>query len=211
MKLRKKQLLFFYLSIFILLFCFNPSFARAEKTGAKLEIATLGGGCFWCTEAVIQRLKGVVSVTSGYSGGKVKNPSYEEVCTGNTGHTEVIQISFDPQKVTFEKILEVFWQAHDPTTLNRQGNDIGFQYRSVIFYHDKKQKEIAEKEKKELINSGIWSDPVVTAIEPFSNFYQAEKEHQNYYNRNSNQPYCIYVIDPKVKKLKKNFRNLLKE
>ena len=165
-----------------------------------LEKATLGGGCFWCVEAVYQRIPGVVSVVPGYSGGTKKNPTYEEVCTGETGHAEVAQIMFDPSKVTYEKILEWFWHAHDPTTLNRQGGDEGTQYRSVIFYHDENQKKAAEKSKAEVQKE--FKDPIVTYIEPLKEFYFAENYHQNYYNNHRNAPYCSFVISPKLKKLK---------
>lgn len=176
----------------------------------QLEIATLGAGCFWCVEAVFQRLNGVKSVVSGYAGGHIKNPSYREICTGRTGHAEVAQITFDPQLVSFEEILEVFWHTHDPTTLNRQGNDEGTQYRSAIFYHNELQKEIAEKSKKATEASGLWPNPIVTEIVPLNNFYVAEDYHQNYFNDNPNQPYCVYVVNPKVKKFKKEFAEKLK-
>jgi peptide-methionine (S)-S-oxide reductase len=164
-------------------------------------LATLANGCFWCSEAIFKRLKGVKSVLPGYSGGIVENPSYEQVCTGNTGHTESIQIEFDPKIIPYEKILDVFWHTHDPTTLNKQGNDIGTQYRSAIFYHDEKQKEIAEKSKRDLENTGIYKNPIVTEITPFKNFYVAEDYHKNYYEIHRNAPYCNFVIDPKVHKL----------
>jgi peptide-methionine (S)-S-oxide reductase len=167
-------------------------------------------GCFWCSEAIFQNLKGVESVVSGYSGGNVKNPSYDEVCSGNTGHAEVSQVTYDPEKISYEELLEVFWYNHDPTTLNRQGNDAGTQYRSVIFTHDEKQKELAEKYKKKLEESHIWSDPIVTQIAPFTNFYKAEDYHQNYFNRNGNAAYCAFVIRPKLDKFKKAFHDKLK-
>src|ERR1044072_4422071 len=154
------------------------------------DTATFGTGCFWCTEAIFQQLEGVVSATSGYSGGHVNNPTDKEVCTGTSGHAEVLQVVYDPSKITFDELLEVFWQTHDPTTLNRQGNDVGPQYRSVIFYHTPSQKEKAEHYKAELDKSGAYNDPIVTAIEPYKNFYSAENYHQNYYNYNGNQPYC---------------------
>jgi peptide-methionine (S)-S-oxide reductase len=179
---------------------------------AKTEIITLGGGCFWCTEAVYQTLKGVISVESGYSGGFIKNPTYEQVSSGNSGHAEVVQIKFDPNKINLEKILEVFWKVHDPTTLNQQGNDIGTQYRSVIYYTNKKQKEIAEKSKLKAFKSELWGKtPIVTEITAFTTFYKAEEYHRNYYLNNPDKSYCVYVIDPKVQKVKKEFRNLLKE
>lgn len=176
----------------------------------QIETATFGAGCFWCVEAIFQDLKGVHSVKSGYSGGHVKNPSYKEVCTGSTGHAEVTQIEFDPSVISFEDLLYVFWRTHDPTTMNRQGADVGTQYRSVIFYHSEKQKEIAEKSKKETDASDLYSDPIVTQIEPFTNYYPAEDYHQDYYNLNPNQPYCRLVIDPKVQKFKKKFKDKLK-
>ncbi len=177
----------------------------------SLQIATFGSGCFWCTEAIFERLNGVVKVESGYSGGKVENPTYEEVCTGTTGHAEVTQITYDPSIITFDELLEVFWKTHDPTTLNRQGNDVGTQYRSVIFYHNKEQKELAEKYKAELDKSGVWDNPIVTEISPFINFYSAEKYHQDYYNNNPNQGYCTFVITPKVEKFEKVFKDQVEE
>ena len=175
-----------------------------------MEIATFGSGCFWCTEAVFQRMNGVTSVRSGYAGGHVVNPSYRQVCTGTTGHAEVIQIEFDPAKVNYEQLLEVFWKTHDPTTLNRQGNDYGPQYRSVVFYHNEEQRKLAEEYKRKLDEAGIWGASIVTEITPFTNFYPAEDYHQNYYNDNPNQPYCSYVIKPKIEKLEKVFREKLK-
>jgi peptide-methionine (S)-S-oxide reductase len=177
----------------------------------KTETATFANGCFWCTEAVFQRLKGVEKVTSGYTGGHIKNPTYEQVCNKNTGHAEALQIQFDPQQISFDELLEVFWKTHDPTTLNRQGNDVGPQYRSAIFYHNDNQKQKAEKYKKALNESGIFDAPIVTSIEPFTVFYPAENYHNNYYNRNSSQPYCYYVIKPKVEKLEKVFADKLKQ
>ena len=170
---------------------------------AQTETATLGGGCFWCVEAVYQRVEGVLSVKPGYAGGHVKNPTYKEICTGQTGHAEVAQIEFDPAQVTYEQILNVFWQAHDPTTLNRQGNDTGPQYRSVIFYHSNEQKQVAEKSKNGADESNYWPDPIVTQITLLDNYSDAEDYHHNYYNDNPNQPYCIFVIKPKLDKLEK--------
>ena len=170
---------------------------------AQTETATLGGGCFWCVEAVYQHVEGVLSVRPGYAGGHVKNPTYKEICTGQTGHAEVAQIEFDPAQVTYEQILNVFWQAHDPTTLNRQGNDTGPQYRSVIFYHSDKQKQVAEKSKNGADESNYWSDSIVTQITLLDNYSDAEDYHHNYYNDNPNQPYCIFVIKPKLDKLEK--------
>ena len=168
---------------------------------AKTELATLGGGCFWCTEAVFQSLEGVKKVTSGYSGGTTDNPTYEQVCTGGTGHAEVIQIEFDPAKISYDKILEVFWEAHDPTTLNRQGHDTGTQYRSIILYHNDAQKAAAEKSKKEA--AAHFKNPIVTEIAPFKKFYASEDYHHDYYRRNIGKPYCSVVIKPKLEKLQK--------
>ena len=171
------------------------------------ETATFANGCFWCSEAVFKRLKGIKSVLPGYSGGQVKNPSYEQVCSGRTGHAESIQIEFDPKVISFEKILNIFWRTHDPTTLNRQGNDVGTQYRSAIFYHDLKQKEIAEEYRRELENEGVYKNPIVTEITPFNSFYVAEDYHKNYYDEHRDAPYCSYIIDPKVHKLLLNYEN----
>ena len=171
-----------------------------------MEIITFGSGCFWCTEAVFQQLKGVETVVSGYSGGHVENPSYEQVTTGRTGHAEVCQIQFDPGQISFEDILEVFFSTHDPTTLNRQGNDVGTQYRSAIFYHSEEQRETAERVKAELDKSGTWKNPIVTEIVPFEKFYQAEGYHQNYFRNNPNQGYCRMVIAPKLDKFEKVFK-----
>ena len=175
-----------------------------------MQVATLGGGCFWCVEAIYEDLKGVESVISGYSGGAKKNPSYQEVCSGFTGHAEVIQITFDPQVISYKDILEVFWEVHDPTTLNRQGADIGSQYRSVIFYHSDEQKSIAEESKKQTDASGLYKDPIVTEISEFKGFYEAEDYHQDYFFNNPNQPYCSVVISPKVKKFKNKYEDQLK-
>ncbi len=171
--------------------------------------ATLGNGCFWCTEAIFQQLNGVIKVTSGYSGGHVENPSYKEVCTGTTGAAECLNIEYDPSTISFEDILEVFWQTHDPTTLNRQGADAGTQYRSVIFYRNDEQKTIAENYMAQLDKSGSFADPIVTTLEPFAVFYPAETYHQNYYNDNGSQGYCQFVIRPKVEKFRKQFREKL--
>ena len=177
----------------------------------KLETATFANGCFWCTEAVFQQLKGVEKVTSGYSGGHVENPTYEEVCNKKTGHAECLQIQYDPTKISFDELLEVFWKTHDPTTLNRQGNDVGPQYRSVIFYHNEEQKEKAEKYKAALNASVVFDAPIVTTVEPFTIFYPAENYHKDYYQNNTSQPYCYYVIKPKMEKLKKVFADKLKK
>ncbi len=177
---------------------------------SQMEIATFGGGCFWCTEALFENLKGVVKVESGYSGGQVNNPTYKEVCTGNTGHAEVIQITFDSSLIEYKSLLEVFFKTHDPTTLNRQGNDAGNQYRSVIFWHNEKQRITAEEVKNALNTSGAWDKSIVTEISRLNIFFKAEDNHQNYYNENKNQPYCTYVIQPKLEKFEKVFKDKLK-
>lgn len=174
-------------------------------------VATFGNGCFWCTEAIFQQLKGVLKAESGYMGGKIKNPTYREVCSGLTGHAEVLQITYDPSVISFEELLEVFWQTHDPTTLNRQGADVGTQYRSVVFYHNDEQKELAEVYKQKLNEAGVWSDPIVTEISPASAFYKAEGYHQDYFSLNPEQGYCRAVILPKVEKFRKVFADKLKD
>jgi len=182
---------------------------KEEKSKIKpteMETATFGSGCFWCVEAIFQMVNGVVKVESGYSGGTVVNPTYEQVCSGTTGHAEVCQITYDPSKVSFTKLLEAFWSSHDPTTLNRQGNDTGTQYRSAIFFHSEEQKRLAEEYKTRLNHSGAYEKPIVTEIVPFKTFYKAENYHQNYYNLNGNQPYCSFVITPKIEKFKKVFK-----
>ena len=184
---------------------------KGTMNSAKPDTATFAAGCFWCVEAVFQNVKGVESVRSGYSGGTVPNPTYKQVCDGTTGHAEACQIVYDPAQVSYAELLEVFWQTHDPTTLNRQGNDAGTQYRSSIFYHDEEQKRMAEHYKKELDSSGAFDAPIVTEIVPFKEFYKAEDYHQNYYVENSAQPYCMFVIRPKVEKFKKAFKSKLKE
>lgn len=176
----------------------------------SFELATFGAGCFWCVEAIFQRVEGVQKVVSGYSGGHVKNPTYREVCQGTTGHAEVCQLSYDPKVVSYKELLEVFWQTHDPTTLNRQGADAGTQYRSAVFYHNEKQKQLAEEYKKRLDTSGSFNDPIVTEIVPYTNMFVAEDYHQNYFNQNGSQPYCSIVIQPKVEKFKKVFRDKMK-
>jgi peptide-methionine (S)-S-oxide reductase len=183
----------------------------AAPSNVKADTVTFGTGCFWCTEAIFQDVEGVISVESGYSGGHVANPTYEQVGSGLTGHAECLNIIYDPSKVTYDELLEIFWQTHDPTTLNRQGNDVGTQYRSVIFYHNQQQKEVAEKYKKELDKSGAYPHPIVTTLEPFTKFYKAENYHQSYYNENGNQPYCQFVIRPKVEKFRKVFKDKLKK
>ncbi|MBD0332788.1 MAG: peptide-methionine (S)-S-oxide reductase MsrA [Chitinophagaceae bacterium] len=177
----------------------------------KIDTATFATGCFWCTEAIFEQLKGVLKVTSGYSGGPVKNPTYKEVCTGETGHAECVQIQYEPDKISFDELLEVFWQVHDPTTLNRQGADVGTQYRSAIFYHNEEQKQKAQHYKEELNKSGAFKDPIVTEIAPFTEFYPAEDYHQEYYQNNKNaNPYCAIVIRPKLEKFQKVFTKKLK-
>lgn len=178
---------------------------------SQFATATLAGGCFWCTEAIFKRLKGVIAVASGYAASQVANPSYKQVCTGKTGAAEAIQITYDPSVISYETLLDVFWHTHEPTTLNRQGNDVGTQYRSAIFYNNDEQKQIALASKEQLEKSGTYKDPVVTEITAFTNFYPAEKYHENYYDTNSSQPYCMLVIDPKVKKLLKTYGKELKE
>lgn len=175
-----------------------------------MEIATFGNGCFWCTEAVFQDLEGVEKVESGYMGGHIDNPTYKQVCTGNTGHAEVLQITFDPTKINYKELLEVFWRTHDPTTLNRQGNDVGTQYRSIIFYHSPEQQQLAKQYMQELDASGAFDDPIVTTIEPLEKFFPAEAYHQNYFQNNPDQPYCRFLIGPKVEKLKQVFGHKLK-
>jgi peptide-methionine (S)-S-oxide reductase len=177
------------------------------ESNMATETVTLGAGCFWCIEAIYQELKGVHSVTSGYSGGDVDNPTYYQVCSGSTGHAEVAQVVFDPDVISFEMILDVFWRTHDPTTLNRQGPDAGTQYRSAVFYHTEEQREIAEKSKRETDASGLWKDPIVTEITPFTKFFEAEAQHQDFYRTNPNQPYCFVMIDPKIQKLRKDFKD----
>jgi peptide-methionine (S)-S-oxide reductase len=194
----------------------NPNRVMGDLSASNASVmntdtATFGTGCFWCTEAIFDQLDGVLKVTSGYSGGHVINPTYEQVSTGTTGHAESCQIIFDPAKISYDELLKVFWKTHDPTTLNRQGNDQGPQYRSVIFYHNDAQKEKAEYYKEELNKSGAFSSPIVTAVEPYKNFYFAEDAHQNYYSNNPNQPYCYFVIKPKLEKFEKVFKDKLKK
>ena len=176
-----------------------------------METATLAGGCFWCTEAIFKRLRGVMSVKSGYAGGLMENPSYEEVSEGSTSHAEAVQITFNPNIIPYERLLDIFWATHNPTTLNRQGNDMGTQYRSAIFYHNDGQKEKALRSKEEMEKSGMYKDKIVTEIAPFTNFYEAEGHHQNYYDRNLEYPYCQFVINPKIQKLLKEFKKDVKE
>ena len=177
---------------------------------SSLRFATLGGGCFWCTEAVYRKLRGVDTVEPGYSGGTLENPTYEAVCSGATGHAEVIRIAWDPDEISFQTILDVFFSTHDPTTLNRQGNDVGSQYRSVVFYHDDEQREAAERTIDKLNSDSVFSDPVVTEVRPFEKFYPAEDYHHDYFARNPRQPYCNAIIPPKLRKLQVAFGRQLK-
>jgi peptide-methionine (S)-S-oxide reductase len=185
--------------------------ANAEGAGGNgTEVATLGGGCFWCVEAVFDELRGVSSVESGYAGGRTENPTYEQVCSGATGHAEVVRVTFDPREVSFKEILEIFFTAHDPTTLNRQGADVGTQYRSVIYYHDERQRETAQEVIRELNEANIWDGTIVTEVAPLSNYYEAEEYHQEYFARNPGQGYCRVVVAPKVAKFRQRFRDRLK-
>jgi peptide-methionine (S)-S-oxide reductase len=203
------------ISLFLAILCLlSNSFAqtsvREKHTRIMLQTATFGSGCFWCTEAIFQQVKGVSSAKSGYMGGKVKNPTYKEVCTGLTGHAEVVQVTFNPEVGSYTQLLEIFWKTHDPTTLNRQGADVGTQYRSVVFYHNDQQKSEAEAVRKALSDAKIWSDPIVTEISPAETFYVAEDYHQDYFFNNANKnPYCSMVITPKVEKFKKVFEDML--
>ncbi len=183
---------------FLLIYFLSNTLAQTNN-----NIATFGGGCFWCVEAVFERINGVLSVTPGYAGGEIKNPTYKQICTGNTGHAEVAKIEFDINKISYDQLLNVFWQAHDPTTLNKQGNDIGTQYRSVIFYHNEEQKLSAESSMIRANKSGYWNNPIVTEITNLYNYSDAEDYHNNYYSENPNQPYCLFVIKPKLDKLEK--------
>jgi len=188
----------------------NSNFINME-TNIATDTATFGTGCFWCTEAVFESLEGVVKATSGYSGGNVSNPTYEQVCSGNTGHAECIQVVFDPQKISYDELLQVFWESHDPTTLNRQGADVGTQYRSVIFYHNQNQKQLAETYKQKLNSENTFGKPVVTEITAAQKFYPAENYHQEYFKLNGHEPYCQFVIQPKVEKIRKIFSDKLKK
>ena len=199
---------FIITALVLLVSVFNQEI-KAQNNN-NMETATFGSGCFWCTEAIFDQLKGVESAISGYSGGTIKNPSYKEVCTGRTGHAEVVQVNYNPEIITFKELLEVFWQTHDPTTLNRQGADVGTQYRSAIFYHNQEQKELAETYKKKLDEAGVFDNPIVTEITEFKHFYKAEESHQEYYVNNKSQSYCSFVITPKVEKFKKVFKEKLK-
>ena len=205
----------FYLSIITILFIYLipvSSMDIKHKTYMKenYEVATFGGGCFWCTEAIFERVRGVINVESGYSGGHTDNPDYRMVSSGSTGHAEVVQVTFDPEVVSFLELLEIFFKTHDPTTLNRQGADVGTQYRSIVLYHTEQQRELTLRTIKLLDSEGIWKDPIVTAVEPFERFYPAEAYHQEYYENNPNQGYCRLVINPKLSKLEKIFKEKLK-
>lgn len=221
MKLFFKQYGIMLLGLFLIMACSNTAnqtdniskFSTMENestTSKKMDTATFGNGCFWCTEAVFQQIKGVEKVVSGYSGGAVKNPTYKEICTGTTGHAEVLNIIYDPAIVSFSDLLLMFWYSHDPTTLNKQGADVGTQYRSAIFYHNAEQQKEAEFYKKKLDAEKVFDKPIVTEITAFEKFYPAEDYHQNYYNENGSQPYCMYIIRPKLEKFKKVFADKLK-
>jgi len=219
-----KQYLISLAGVIILMACTNPDKGTQKQSvdlknnqksnvmeTKNLDTATFGGGCFWCVEAVYQQLNGVLSVASGYAGGQRANPTYEQVCSGATGHAEVVQIVYDTTKISFDELLQVFWTVHDPTTLNRQGADVGTQYRSVVFYHNDHQKETTQTYIEKLNAEHAFNNPVVTEVSPFTAFYKAEDYHQNYYNENQNQPYCSLVIQPKVEKFKKVFGDKLKK
>lgn len=212
--MKKITLLFFIITVILSLneniFTQNLKKTKIMNTNNKYETATFGTGCFWCTETIFEKLKGVESAVSGYSGGTKENPTYKEVCTGNTGHAEVIQVTYDPSIISFKDLLEVFWKTHDPTTLNRQGEDVGTQYRSAIFYHTDEQKKLAEEYIAKLKSAKVFKDPIVTEITKFKNFFPAENYHQDYYEQNKSQPYCSFVITPKVEKFKKVFHDKLK-
>ncbi|MCH8550025.1 MAG: peptide-methionine (S)-S-oxide reductase MsrA [Balneolaceae bacterium] len=197
------------ITLLTILIMTNPG--TASDTDRKTDTAVLGAGCFWCVEAIYQRVNGVLAVESGYAGGHVENPTYNQVISGKTGHAEVAKVTFDPDQISFEELLEVFWHTHDPTTLNRQGADVGTQYRSAVFYNSLQQKQVAEKSKKKTDESGLWDDPIVTEITPLSNYSTAEDYHQNYFNNNPNAGYCSVVIAPKIAKFKKDFPHLLQD
>lgn len=208
-----KQYLSIFTAVIFLISCSNYKAEIKEKdkqNDIKMDTITLGAGCFWCVEAIYSDLKGVESVISGFSGGTIKNPSYKEVCTERTGHAEVCQLTYDPTIISFKEILEVFWQTHDPTTLNRQGADVGTRYRSAIFYHNEEQKQIAEEYLEVLNDEKAFENPIVTEITAFTNFYPAEDYHQDYFELNGEQPYCRAVVRPKVEKFRKIFKEKLK-
>jgi len=196
---------------FIIIGSLLLSLAPIERSAMKekVKIATFGGGCFWCVEAIFERVDGVLSVESGYSGGHMTNPDYKRVTSGTTGHAEVVQVSYDPQKITFRELLEIFFKTHDPTTLNRQGADVGTQYRSIVLFHDDEQKELAQELIEMLDLEAIWSDPIVTVVEPFEVFYKAEASHQEYFQNNPDQGYCRLVITPKIEEFEKIFKKEL--
>jgi peptide-methionine (S)-S-oxide reductase len=198
------------LLLFLVFITSSALISQEKMSKNKYETATFGSGCFWCTEAIFERVDGVIDALSGYAGGIETNPSYELICTGTTRYAEVIQLTYDPEVVSFETLLKIFWETHDPTTLNRQGADVGPQYRSVIFYHNQKQKETAERLKTALDKANIWDNPIVTEITPVSNFYKAENYHQDFYQNNPSNSYCNFVITPKVKKFEKIFSEKLK-
>ena len=211
----KRIIPLFFITILILGCKGNKSLSQTTmnknmETNTKSDTATFGTGCFWCSQAIFERLKGVESAVAGYSGGTTANPTYEQVCTGKTGYAEVCQVIYDPKIISYDELLKVFWKTHDPTTLNRQGADVGTQYRSVIFYHNEDQKKKAEYYKDELNKSGAWKDPIVTEISPFTKFYEAENYHQDYFEKNPNQGYCAFVIAPKLEKFEKVFKDKLK-
>jgi peptide-methionine (S)-S-oxide reductase len=217
-KLNEIVVVFLFTFFFSLLSCSTQNVHQKRLSDKKdntmnknLDTTTLGAGCFWCVEAIFDNLKGVHNVESGYSGGHVENPSYEEICTGTTGHAEVTRITFDPGIISFEQLLDVFWHTHDPTTLNRQGADIGTQYRSVIFYHNESQMKIAELSKQKTEDSKLWDSHIVTEIIPLQEYYKAEDYHQDYYNLNTNKPYCSAIIAPKLQKFFGEFEHLLKD
>ncbi|MBP1681380.1 MAG: peptide methionine sulfoxide reductase MsrA [Proteobacteria bacterium] len=191
----------------LLLIGFN-GYMNAKELSMKQEVATFGGGCFWCLEAVFEETRGVLDVVNGYAGGEIQNPTYEQVCSGTTGHAEVVQITFDPTVISYEALLKIFWLIHDPTTLNRQGNDVGTQYRSVIFYHDEQQKEQAEVSIKAF--STKFLKPIVTEVKPLELFFKAEAYHQNYFKNNPNHGYCVFVVSPKVQHFKHEYKDLVK-
>jgi len=201
----------FVFALALLLLFPLSDYAQTEGNKMKYDTITLGSGCFWCSEAIFERVKGVVSAEAGYSGGEIPNPTYHQVSQGNTGYAEVVQVVYDPSKIDLRKLLEIFWKTHNPTTLNRQGADVGTQYRSVIFFHNEKQKVLAEAYKRKLNQAGVWRDPVVTEISPYRNFYPAEKYHQEYYRKNPAAGYCQFVITPKIEKFEKVFKDVVKK
>lgn len=210
-----KSLYLFSTILLLTFFAVFPAYAQIDQNDMNenktLAEATFGAGCFWCVEAIFEEVKGVKSVVAGYAGGEIVDPSYKEVSSGTTGHAEVTRITYDPSVVSYEQLLEVLWHTHNPTTKNRQGADVGPQYRSVIFYHNEEQKKLAEQSLKKTDKSGLWEDPIVTKIEPLKNYSEAENYHQNFFDNNPNHPYCSVVIAPKLKKFRQEFSHLLKE